>query len=71
MAPPGETSGADLVRARHAIPRWDYPTVLAIAAILLSVAVILGIVYNYTNVRGPINDLAARISTPQQQPSDL
>jgi hypothetical protein len=71
MTPPRLEIGADLVRAKHAIQRWDYPTILALAAILLSVAVILGIVYNYTNVRRPINDLAARISTPQQQPFDL
>ena len=65
-------SSADAMRverARHR--RWDYATLFAVAAIVLSVAVILGIIYNYANARGPINDLATRMTTPQQQPSDL
>jgi hypothetical protein len=60
-------------RARRA--DRDYPTLLALVAILLSVAVIVGIIYNYAEVRqtGGGGDLSARISTPtnQQLPADL
>jgi hypothetical protein len=48
---------------------------LALVAILISVAVIIGIIYNYAEVRqsGDGGDLSARISTPtnQQLPADL
>jgi hypothetical protein len=60
-------------RARRA--DRDYPTLLALVAIFISVAVIIGIIYNYAEVRQPGDggDLSARISTPtnQQLPADL
>jgi|EndMetStandDraft_8_1072994.scaffolds.fasta_scaffold2098469_1 hypothetical protein len=60
-------------RARRA--DRDYPMLLALVAIFLSVAVIIGIIYNYAEVRRPGDgeDLSARISTPtnQQLPADL
>jgi hypothetical protein len=50
----------------------DYPTIAAIAAIILSVAVLMGIAYRYAGRLPPINDLAARMSsTTGRQPSDL
>ena len=53
----------------------DYPTMLGITAILLGVAVILGIIFTYADFRQPGfgDDIAARIAAPnrQQLPSDL
>jgi hypothetical protein len=47
--------------ARTTAPR-DYPTLLAILAILLSVAVIAGIIFNYAG-RGDTDDISARITS--------
>jgi hypothetical protein len=55
--------------ARTTAPR-DYPTLLAILAILLSVAVIAGIIFNYAG-RGDTDDISARITSHRQLPSDL
>ncbi len=53
----------------------DYPILLALVAIFISVTVIIGLIYNYAEVRQPGHgeDLSARISTPtnQQRPADL
>jgi hypothetical protein len=49
----------------------DYPTLMAILAILLSAAVICGIIYSYADRRSP-DDISARISILHRQlPSDL
>jgi hypothetical protein len=58
--------------ARVRRPARDYPTILAILAILLSVAVLVGITYRYAGRSDPSDDLAARMSAPiGQQPSEL
>lgn len=52
----------------------DYPIISAIIAIMLSVAVLLGITYRYATRPEPRDDLAARISAPIDQrllPSEL
>jgi hypothetical protein len=63
------------MRAKTAIvrrPGRDYPTIAAIVAILLSVAVLVGITYRYAGRSEPSDDLAARMSAPVgQQPSEL
>jgi hypothetical protein len=48
----------------------DYPTLLAILAMLLSVAVIVGIIFSYADRRGT-DDISARITSHRQLPSDL
>jgi hypothetical protein len=58
-------------RAKGLVP--DYPVISAIIAIVLSVAVILGITYRYATRSEPTNDLAARMSAPigqQLRPSE-
>jgi hypothetical protein len=58
--------------ARVRRPARDYPTILAILAMLLSVAVLVGIAYRYAGRSDPSDDLAARMSVPiGQQPSEL
>ena len=53
-------------------PARDYPTMAALVAILLSVAVLVGIAYRYAGRSEPRSDLAPRISAPiGQQPSEL
>jgi hypothetical protein len=53
-------------------PGRDYAMIAAVTAILLSVAVLMGIAYRYAGRLPPINDLAARISQPiGRQPSEL
>jgi hypothetical protein len=52
--------------------RCDYATLVAIAAIFLSVAVIAGIIYSYEGRRDPGNDLGVLIAPNNRQlPSDL
>jgi hypothetical protein len=62
-------------KVRSAAPQGrDYPTVLGVAAILLGIAVILGIIFTYADVRQPRGGgISARIGAPntQQLPSDL
>jgi hypothetical protein len=52
----------------------DYPFVSAIIAILLSVAVLVGITYRYATRSEPSDDLATRMSAPiglRHLPSEL
>ncbi len=59
-------------RVKHLVP--DYPIISAIVAIVLSVAVLLGITYRYATRSEPRDDLAARMSAPIGQrllPSEL
>jgi hypothetical protein len=61
---------AKTVRVRR--PGRDNPTIAALVAILLSVAVLVGIAYRYAGRSDPRQDLAARMSSPiGLQPSDL
>jgi hypothetical protein len=62
---------ANTVRVRR--PVRDYAMMAALAAILLSVAVLVGIACRYANRSDPGNDLAARMSAPigKQLPSEL
>jgi hypothetical protein len=59
--------------ARVRRPGRDYPTIAAIVAILLSVAVLVGIAYRYAGRSDPTDDLAGRMSAPidQKLPSEL
>ena len=53
-------------------PGRDYAMMAAITAILLSVAVLMGIAHRYIGRSDPGNDLAARMTSPiGQQPSEL
>ena len=50
----------------------DYAMIAAITAIIVSVAVMLGITYRYMGRSEPSQDLATRISSPiGRQPSEL
>ena len=59
--------------ARVRRPARDYPFIVALMAILLSVAVLVGIAFRYAGRSDPSNDLAARMSAPigKQLPSEL
>jgi hypothetical protein len=58
--------------ARVRRPARDYPTILAILAILLSVAVLVETTHRYAIRSDPSDGLAARMSAPiGQQPSEL
>jgi hypothetical protein len=58
------------IRARR--PGRDYAMMAAIVAILLSVAVLLGITYRYMGRSDPSQDLATRMNSPiGRQPSEL
>jgi hypothetical protein len=63
------------MRAKTAVrqPGRDYAMIAAITAILLSVAVLVGITFRYAGRSDPGNDLAARMSAPlgKQLPSEL
>jgi hypothetical protein len=59
-------------RVKGLVP--DYAIICAIIAIVLSVAVLLGITYRYATRSEPRDDLAARMSAPSGQrllPSEL
>ncbi len=63
---------ARISRVKGFVP--DYPIISAIIAIVLSVAVLLGITYRYATRSEPRDDLAARMSAPIGQhvlPSEL
>jgi hypothetical protein len=58
-------------KVNRAMP-FDYPTLLAIVAMLLSIAVIAGIIYTYEGRRDTGDDIGALIAPNYQQlPSDL
>jgi membrane protein implicated in regulation of membrane protease activity len=54
-------------------PARDYPTLAAVVAIIVSVAVLVGITYRYAGRSDPSDDLAARMSQTvgQKLPSEL
>jgi hypothetical protein len=56
-------------KVKRSAPR-DYPTLMAMLAILLGVAVIIGIISTYS-VRQSTDDIGVRISIYRQLPSDL
>jgi hypothetical protein len=59
-------------RERRLIP--DYPFISAIFAILVSVAVLVGITYRYALRSDPADDLASRLNAPvglPPHPSEL
>jgi hypothetical protein len=63
---------AKTTRVKRLVP--DYPIISAIIAIILSVAVLLGITYRYATRSEPRDDLAARMGVPIDQrllPSEL
>jgi len=63
---------AKTTRVKRFVP--DYPIISAIVAIILSVAVLLGITYRYATRSEPSDDLAARMGVPIDQrllPSEL
>ncbi|MBV8511888.1 MAG: hypothetical protein JOZ94_10740 [Xanthobacteraceae bacterium] len=49
-------------RVKRLVP--DYPIISAIIAIVISVAVLLGITYRYATRSEPRDDLATRMSAP-------
>lgn len=63
------------MRAKTAVRRSgrDYAMIAALMAIVLSIAVLVGITYRYAGRSDPSDDLAARMSEPigQKLPSEL
>jgi hypothetical protein len=68
-----ELTGRSLMRTKvNRIAERDYPTLMAILAIVLSAVVIGGIICSYADRRSPDDDLGARISILHRHlPSDL